>query len=305
MASLAQWLSDLATRIGSEIKAVRLAMTLLAPKANPIFKDTAGVQSDGEYSFSRIDLRNATLRTASFETYYQTGYTDLVLTMENPTTPGLRRNVFSVDGATTVMTLRNRPVWKAQSGASTVDATPWDSVNFNPSDYASAASVNGKANIASPTFTGVPTAPTASAGTNTTQIASTAFVMTGLNLKASLSGAAFTGAISAPNHLTTFSTFVSGKPGTSEVVGGQIFPVATTITQANCRAVATVAATASTVFTIAKDGTTLGTITFAAGATLGTISITSGAVTALQNVTITAPATADATLANISFLVRA
>lgn len=35
-----------------------------------------------------------------------------------------------------------------------------------------------KANIASPTFTGTPNAPTASAGTNTTQIATTAFVQT-------------------------------------------------------------------------------------------------------------------------------
>jgi len=33
-----------------------------------------------------------------------------------------------------------------------------------------------KANLASPTFTGVPTAPTATAGTNTTQLATTAFV---------------------------------------------------------------------------------------------------------------------------------
>lgn len=36
--------------------------------------------------------------------------------------------------------------------------------------------VNSKANIASPTFTGTPAAPTASAGTNTTQLATTAFV---------------------------------------------------------------------------------------------------------------------------------
>ncbi len=39
-----------------------------------------------------------------------------------------------------------------------------------------ATTVSGKADIASPNFTGVPTAPTASSGTNTTQIATTAFV---------------------------------------------------------------------------------------------------------------------------------
>lgn len=38
--------------------------------------------------------------------------------------------------------------------------------------------VNAKAALASPTFTGTPAAPTAAAGTNTTQIATTAFVQT-------------------------------------------------------------------------------------------------------------------------------
>ena len=38
--------------------------------------------------------------------------------------------------------------------------------------------VNSKANLQSPTFTGTPAAPTAAAGTQTTQIATTAFVNT-------------------------------------------------------------------------------------------------------------------------------
>ena len=40
----------------------------------------------------------------------------------------------------------------------------------------STADITNKANLASPTFTGTPTAPTAGSGTNTTQIATTAFV---------------------------------------------------------------------------------------------------------------------------------
>ena len=44
--------------------------------------------------------------------------------------------------------------------------------------------VNSKANIASPALTGTPTAPTAAAGTNTTQIATTAFVTNKVNLSA-------------------------------------------------------------------------------------------------------------------------
>ena len=41
---------------------------------------------------------------------------------------------------------------------------------------ASTTDITGKADLAGPTFTGVPAAPTASSGTNTTQIATTAFV---------------------------------------------------------------------------------------------------------------------------------
>lgn len=55
------------------------------------------------------------------------------------------------------------PIWGASASAG---ITP-----------ANIASWNAKAPIASPVFTGVPTAPTAIAGTNTTQLATTAFVM--------------------------------------------------------------------------------------------------------------------------------
>ena len=50
-----------------------------------------------------------------------------------------------------------------KEGSNLVDATP-------------ATDITGKADLAGPTFTGVPAAPTATSGTNTTQIATTAFV---------------------------------------------------------------------------------------------------------------------------------
>ena len=56
-------------------------------------------------------------------------------------------------------------------------------------------SAEGLATLNSPAFTGVPTAPTASAGTNTTQLATTAFVTTNF---ASLASPAFTGNPTAP-----------------------------------------------------------------------------------------------------------
>jgi len=43
------------------------------------------------------------------------------------------------------------------------------------------SAITSKANNASPTLTGTPLAPTASAGTNTTQIATTAFVTTAVD----------------------------------------------------------------------------------------------------------------------------
>jgi hypothetical protein len=44
-----------------------------------------------------------------------------------------------------------------------------------------ASAISSKADLNSPALTGTPTAPTASAGTNTTQLATTAFVQTALS----------------------------------------------------------------------------------------------------------------------------
>ena len=61
-------------------------------------------------------------------------------------------------------------------------------------------SVNTKADLASPSLTGVPTAPTATAGTNTTQVATTAFVT-----------AAQTASLAADNTFTGTQTFKDNK----------------------------------------------------------------------------------------------
>jgi hypothetical protein len=53
------------------------------------------------------------------------------------------------------------------------------------------ASISGFATLASPALTGVPTAPTAAANTNTTQIATTEFVQSELNELLGGAGAAF------------------------------------------------------------------------------------------------------------------
>lgn len=100
------------------------------------------------------------------------------------------------------------------------------------------------------------------------------------------------------------SSFCSGKPAASEVVAGAEAPYALTFVVANCVAEASVAATASTTFIIKKNGVQVGTIIFAAAATLGAVSLTDTAVLLGDRITIEAPATADATLATLTFLLR-
>ena len=87
-----------------------------------------------------------------------------------------------VDNTDAVATVAGRTgnvvLTKSDVGLSLVDNTA-DSAK--PVSTAQQTALNLKANIASPTLTGVPTAPTASAGTNTTQLATTAFVIAELN----------------------------------------------------------------------------------------------------------------------------
>jgi hypothetical protein len=92
--------------------------------------------------------------------------------------------------------------------AETAEAVPWTGVTGKPSSFAPSAHTHptsevtgldaalaGKAPLASPALTGTPTAPTATGGTNSTQIATTAFV-----------AAAITGVINgAPGALDTLN----------------------------------------------------------------------------------------------------
>lgn len=77
---------------------------------------------------------------------------------------------------------------KGDVGLGSVDNT---ADTAKPVSTAQATAIALKATIASPTFTGVPAAPTATSGTNTTQLATTAFVtdaltkLTGYNVSAS------------------------------------------------------------------------------------------------------------------------
>ena len=87
-----------------------------------------------------------------------------------------------VDNTDAVATVAGRTgnvvLTKSDVGLANVDNT---ADNAKPVSVAQQTALNLKANIASPALTGVPTAPTASVGTNTTQLATTAFVVAELN----------------------------------------------------------------------------------------------------------------------------
>ena len=68
--------------------------------------------------------------------------------------------------------------------------------------------------LASPTFTGTPAAPTAAANTNTTQIATTAFVMTELADYATLAAPTFTGTATGVNLTLSGDLTVNGTTTT-------------------------------------------------------------------------------------------
>jgi hypothetical protein len=77
-----------------------------------------------------------------------------------------------------------------------------------------AIAISTKADLVSPTFTGTPLAPTAGAGTNTTQIATTAFVATAVT--------AATGALGTMSTQNANSVSISGGTITSTTVNGNV-----------------------------------------------------------------------------------
>ena len=69
--------------------------------------------------------------------------------------------------------------------------------------------VNAKAPLASPALTGTPTAPTAASGTNSTQIATTAFVATEI-AAAQVGAATFQGTVNANTDISNLSNYKKG-----------------------------------------------------------------------------------------------
>lgn len=119
--------------------------------------------------------------------------------------------------------------------------TAWNSLAYS---IFTQAELDAKANLASPTFTGTPAAPTATAGTNTTQVSTTAFVQTAVGTRAPIASPTFTGTVTA-DALTVTGTLdaqeireaivdvtLSTNVGTFDWATGNIFFIGTAPTGA-------------------------------------------------------------------------
>lgn len=100
--------------------------------------------------------------------------------------------------------------------------------------------------------------------------------------------------------------FLSGLPSNGEIVMRlpMVIDLTLAVNLSGSRGSASVAATASTTYVIAQNGTQIGTMVFAIGATTASF-VAAAAVTLAAGdiLSVTAPATADATLANVGFII--
>ena len=159
------------------------------------------------------------------------------------------------------------------------------------------------ATLASPTLTGTPAAPTASANTSTTQVATTAFVMTEVGDYLPLAGGTLSGAVDAGDQIVSKAVFkdvgetlatngTSGSTATIDLEDGNFHKVTLT---ANCTFTfsnppATGTAGSFTLFLV-QDGTGSRTVTWPgsvdwAGATAPTLTTAAAGVDVLTFITL-------------------
>lgn len=104
--------------------------------------------------------------------------------------------------------------------------------------------------------------------------------------------------------LKGISVFCSGRPVSSEIVGGGLAPYDFVINPANSLAKAKVAPTSSTTFTIFNGNTQIGSIVFEQNVLEGVVTISETNIATGDYVTFQAPVNADSTLADIGIIIR-
>lgn len=119
----------------------------------------------------------------------------------------------------------------------TSTASPGDNTNLSASTAFVTAAVASKAPLASPTFTGTPAGPTAATGTDTTQLATTAFVLSQMNAQSwsnvtgsRTAGSNYTNSTGIPITVCVSAT-VSGVSSTAALTMTVVVNSVTIITQ--------------------------------------------------------------------------
>ena len=137
--------------------------------ANPLMDGSVAIGTSN--LFARQDHIHPTntsrLAVSIFSTY--TGTTA-------PATFASKSFLSTYTGTTAPNTYLSKTSFNTYSGT-TIPNTYYNKTEINSYSGATATAIGLKANIASPAFTGIPTAPTAAANTSTTQIATTAYVV--------------------------------------------------------------------------------------------------------------------------------
>lgn len=107
------------------------------------------------------------------------------------------------------------------------------------------------------------------------------------------------------NTVAALTASITGKPGAADIYN-IIVPVALTIPASltGSAGYSGTNATSSSVFTLSKNGTSFGTITFSSGSSTGALSAASStSFSAGDRLTITCPSSQDATLANVALTI--
>lgn len=185
---------------GSFTNALVSTSSTLTDKPTVEFRKTMNVTSGQTSSIGRISFNGKWGSTAGEQAYFNvdssnlglTDFTEIKLAVKSLQTPSANERFITVG-----------------TNGITLDGGSIAGINITSSNV-----VNIYGNIASPTLTGTPTTPTAASGTNTTQVASTAFVQTAVRALYPV-GSIYINATNAtnPGTLLGFGTWVAFGAG--------------------------------------------------------------------------------------------
>lgn len=200
---------------GSFTNALVSTSSTLTDKPTVEFRKTMNVTSGQTSSIGRISFNGKWGSTAGEQAYVSvdssnlglTDFTEIKLAVKSLQTPSANERFITVG-----------------TNGITLDGGSIAGINITSSNV-----VNIYGNIASPTLTGTPTTPTAASGTNTTQIASTAFVQTAVRALYPV-GSIYINATNANNPSTYlgFGTWVAFGEGLVMIGTGAGFTAGTT-----------------------------------------------------------------------------